>query len=61
VNQDQDEAGILGTETLCGLYDLPHYYLDIEKEAKDISDYRAAFGENKTELLIKDKLNEIFR
>lgn len=61
VNQDQDEAGILGTETLCNLYDLPHYYLDIENEAKDISDYRAAFGEKKTELLIKTKLNEIFR
>jgi hypothetical protein len=59
INQDNDEAGIIGTETLHNLYGLPYYYLDIETEAKDISDYREKFGEERTGLLIKNKLNEI--
>jgi len=56
INQDDDPAGRIGTEALCSRYELPHFYLDIQKEAKDISDFREKYGAEKTKQLIEHKL-----
>jgi len=58
INQDNDPAGIQGTETLAGLYDLPYFYLTGAE--KDISDYREWHTAENTNTLIQSKLKEIW-